>query len=283
MKTVISTTYDDKYFYFLPLVTWAWNKIGVDVICFLPKPKNMAKVSFWENTISEMITDSRHILIIRTLNKLGLKCRMEYFDTLEHKEATYAQISRLYAACLDLPLDKVLITSDCDMLVFGEYLKQYDGNIQLFGADLLEGEKMYPMCYCSATVNQWRVLMNIGNDDTFQSKLDSDLGLIEAEHFRGNYWCFDQEKLYNAISNSILPITKHKRAKYPERFASHRYDRDDAYLLERLSLDTIDYHLPRPGYEDAAFNQILTVLKYHYPKEDFTWLVNYTNEYRNLI
>ena len=37
MKTIISTTYNDNYLFFLPITIWSWNKLGVDVICFMPK------------------------------------------------------------------------------------------------------------------------------------------------------------------------------------------------------------------------------------------------------
>ena len=40
MKAILSSTYDDKYLWNLPLVTWCWNKLGIDVICFLPEPNN---------------------------------------------------------------------------------------------------------------------------------------------------------------------------------------------------------------------------------------------------
>jgi hypothetical protein len=73
------------------------------------------------------------------------------------------------------------------------------------------------------------------------------------------------------------------RAKLPERFATNRLDRDDAYLLERLNPDIIDYHLPRPGYEENNFNQIMTVLKYHYPNDNFDWLIEYREQYIKLL
>jgi hypothetical protein len=205
------------------------------------------------------------------------------FKAPEHKEATYSQCSRLYAAAIKrLPEDEVIITSDVDMGVFGEYLKQYDGNIQLFGADLLEGEKMYPMCYCSATVGQWKEFMNIG-DKTYQLCLDDMLGDIDCEHMRGNYWCADQEKLFNSITTSIIPTTKHNRAKLPERFATLRYDRDDFFILNRLNNDTVDYHMNRPGYEPQNFEIILKIFQYHYPNDGFDWMIDFTNKYKELL
>lgn len=280
MKAIISSTYDDKYLYFIPIVTWCWNKLGVDVICFMPSGQGTVKKN--GSILKGVYPDENKkiCLINETIIKNNGNITIHSFSCPEHKEATYAQCSRLYGACLDLPEDEVLITSDVDMAVFGNYLKQFDGNIQLFGADLLEGEKMYPMCYCSATVKQWRTIMNI-NGGSYQYKLDSLLGQIEADHFRGNYWCADQENLFNAINASDIQITKHNRAKLPERFATRRLDREDSYLMEREVEDIIDFHLPRPGCDH--FEKIITILEKIYPNDGFDWLRDYNLAYKQLL
>jgi hypothetical protein len=117
---------------------------------------------------------------------------------------------------------------------------------------------------------------------TYQQCLDELLGHIEADHFRGNYWGKDQEEAYNKIYLT-QELNTIPRARPGTQFASNRYDRDDAYILDRLSPDTIDFHMNRPGYEEKNFEIILTVLKYHYPNENFQWLINYTNEYKKLL
>lgn len=280
MKAIISSTYDNNYFYFLPIVTYCWNKLWVDVICFIPTGNSTVEKN---NSLLQGVYpdgNKKMYLITETIKNNNGNISINCFNAPEHKEATYSQVSRLYAACLDLPEDEVLITSDVDMAVFGDYLKQFDGNIQLFGADLLEGEKMYPMCYCSMTVKQWRNVMRI-EGRSYQQCLDDKLGKIEADHFRGNYWCADQENLFNAITTSIIPITKHKRAKLPERFATRRLDREDSYLMERDVLDIVDFHLPRPGYEH--FEKIITILEKIYPNDGFDWLRDYNEAYKKLL
>ena len=276
MKAIISSTLDDKYLFFIPLCVWAWNKIGVDVICFLPK-----------NNFNDLQT-RKYLTAIDCLHSINAKFDIHTFSAPEHKEATYAQCSRLYAACLDLPEDEVLITSDVDMAVFGDYFDKYcnDGSglskmIQIHGTDLVP-DNQYPMCYIKADVGQWRNIMDIHNK-TYQQCLDDLLGDIEAEHFRGNFWAKDQETIFNAFKERNIIRGHIKRAKEGTQFASKRYDRDDAFLLDRLSQDTIDYHMPRPGYEEKNFEQIMTVLKYHYPNEDMQWLVDYKNEYCLLL
>ena len=261
-KAVISSTYDDKYLFFLPIVTYCWNKLGVDVICFLPIEKNdkdYAKIK----------------LAMEYCN--NYKLSVYQFAAPEHKEATYAQCSRLYAACLDLPEDEILVTSDVDMAVFK--LPPHETRFTIFGYDLVPQEQ-YPMCYASASVKEWRSAFC--QERMYQQCLDNLVGVIECEHFRGNQWSLDQSELFRKLTlPRIINIVP--RARPYTQFALNRYDRDDAFLLDRLSLDTIDYHMPRPGYLEQNFNQILTVLKFHYPLDDFDWLINYREQYISLL
>ena len=116
---------------------------------------------------------------------------------------------------------------------------------------------------------------------TYQAALDSHLGHIECEGFRGNYWCYEQEVLFNKLQDANCLLIP--RSNGQNQFATKRYDRDDSFILDRLNPDTIDYHANRPGYEDENHEIILAILKYHYPHEDFAWLRNYRNEFLKLL
>src|SRR5690348_10584117 len=283
MKAILSSTYDDKYLWNLPLVTWCWNKIGIDVICFIPSMK------FKEG-------QDKIDLINKAIDGQSLKCDKYSFVSPEHKEATYAQCSRLYAACLDLPEHEILITSDVDMIPFVNLKKNIDlcinernGMMTIFGVDLVP-KGQFPICYVWGNVENWRksYKYTYGKgyyDDykvkSYQEYLDDLLGGIEADHFRGNYWCKDQEEVQSLLR--YTPKFEIPRSNGQNQFAKFRYDRDDAYLLDRLSLDTIDFHLPRPGYEEKNFNIIMQVLKFHFPNENFQWLIDYNQQYKKLL
>lgn len=269
MKAILSSTYDDKYLWNLPLVTWCWNKIGIDVICFIPSMK------FKEG-------QDKIDLINKAIDGQSLKCDKYSFVSPEHKEATYAQCSRLYAACLDLPEDEILVTSDVDMILFKKPPTGY--GMTIYGSDLVPNGQV-PICYISGTVSEWRKRFNPQNK-TYQECLDDELNELEAEHFRGNFWSRDQEIARNKILGGKFPLNHAlliPRARPNTQFASQRYDRDDAYLLDSLSLDTIDFHLPRPGYEEKNFNIIMQVLKFHFPNENFQWLIDYNEQYKKLL
>jgi len=270
MTAVISTDYNDKYLWYLPLTVWAWNKIGYDVICFVP---NMA---FKEES-------PKLDLINKICDEQMLMVKNYAFKAEEHKAATYCQVSRLLACCIDLPEQEQLVVSDIDMLFFPkDYIKPASwAIIDIYGIDLVPANQ-FPMCYLSGTVQTWRALW--GKQKTYQEYLDEIVGAIECQDFRGCQWSLDQDLIHRLITNSeTVDYVGHNRTNGQNQFSTKRYDRDDAYILERLNPDTIDFHMCRPGFEEKNFNIILTILKYHYPLDDFTWLINYTNEYKKLL
>ncbi len=267
-KAVISTTYDSKYLWFLPLTTFLWNKLGVDVICFMPEPNN------YERLI-------RLILVTNTMikNNIFPKDGFWHFKSPEHKEATYSQCLRNYAACLDLPESELLVTSDIDIAIFKipEYID--NGKFSVFGSDLVP-QGQYPQCYVTAPVKAWREAFNL-KGKTYQQAIDELLGEDECEDYRGCRWSVDQEQSFLHISKTSPNLIP--RSNGQNQWATKRYDRDDAYILDRLSPDTIDYHMNRPGFEDGNFQIILTIMKYHFPNEDFQWIIDYNEQYKKLL
>lgn len=248
----------------MPIVTWCWNKLGVDVICFAPNTD-------W---------NLRACLVFDTLVKNRMRYDWKQFDAPKDKQATYAQCSRLYAANTQSEPYDVLVTSDIDMAVFnGEYFKQKKAPFDVFGADLVP-LKQLPLCYISATVIEWRKTFT--QERGYQQCLDDLLGEIEVQNFRGNYWSKDQEEAYK----QIVPTNQfyfHNRTNGQNQFATKRIDRDDSYWEERLSPDIIDAHLWRPGYTDENFEKIIKLLTYFYPYENFEWLIDYRLKYCQLL
>jgi hypothetical protein len=255
MKAIISCTNDDNYLFLLPIISFCWSKLGVDIICF--GPKKMSKKQFFVS----MNTGGRFIA----------------FDCPPNKEITYAQCSRLFAAAIDeLPEDELLITSDADMALFR--LPKYIGDITIEGADLVP-EKQFPMCYATAPKWLWKKIMNIG-EKSVQECLDDLLGHIECENMRGNYWGKDQETLWNKAHPFAHLVN---RARPETQFASNRVDRDDTNWRSYLGPDLFDAHLWRPGYTDENFANIMELLQTQYPEENFDWVRAYRNEYIKLL
>lgn len=254
-------------------MTWCWNKLGVDVICFMPQKIHQ------KTGIEGLHKRDKVSLITNTIMEQKMKCTAAYFDASEHKEATYSQCARLYAACLDLPEDEVLITSDVDMLTF-RLPEMLEGGFSIFGSDLVP-ENQYPMCYISAKVKDWRNAFELDNK-SYQQCLDELMKDRDSVSMRSDFWALDQEIAYNKI-NLTQGIHYIPRTNGQNQFATHRLDRDDSFLLDRMNNEIYDYHANRPPYEEDNFQKILTVLKFFYPEENFQWLIDYTNAYKQLL
>ena len=137
------------------------------------------------------------------------------------------------------------------------------------------------MCYGVGQVGTWRTLIGEG---TVQEHLDKLLGDIECDNMRGNYWGKDQETLWNLLNtNDEVDYRLFNRAKPGTQFATNRLDRDDAYILERLSPDIVDYHANRPGYEPHNFQTIMAILNYYFPHEDLSWIDTYNEKFKQLL
>ncbi len=269
MKAIISTTYSDTYLYFLPIVSFCWQKLGVDTICFMPEMDNANERDKIE-------------LILNVKDKLKLNLQLPIFKAPKHKEATYAQCSRLFGACLDLPLDEVLVVGDVDMLNFK--LPPSDANgFTIWGADLVPTNQ-FPMCYISATVINWARAFGT-NGKNYQERLDELVGVIECEHFRGNQWSLDQDTAYKNIYpySEAGMVNFIPRSNGENQFALHRVDRADLHYKDRLDHDIIDAHLWRDGYTEENHFKIMELLQFMYPNENFEWLNNYRNEYLKLL
>lgn len=264
MKCIMSTTYDDKYLYFLPITTWCWNRLGVDVICFAPNPKE---------------DDLKKLLLISQYTPHG-KNVLVYFDAPENKKATYAQCSRLFGGSLDLPDDEVLIVGDIDMILFRtDFINKPSRDFfDIYGIDLVPKGQM-PMCYAVGDAYTWRRFFSKGG--TFQECLNDELGKEPSnEDTRGNLWARDQELLAKGVGELFFG---HTRSNGQNQFALNRIDREDSYWRDRLNKEVIDAHLWRPGYTDENYAKIKELLLYFYPDEDFTWLDNFTNAYKELL
>lgn len=270
MKAIISSTYDDLYLFFLPIVTFCWNKLGVDVICFMP-------------TTNDRINTVKYLTVLDCMRYQAMSYTGYLLDSPKDKEATYAQCSRLFGTGL-MNSNEQFVISDIDMIFFGKdyFNETAEGIIDIYGSDLVP-EKQFPMCYVVGEARSFSKAMGSWNKG-YQECLDDLLGGIEAEHFRGNYWGKDQETLFNRIIESEdIDFRLHKRAKEGTQFATNRLDRDDAYILERDIMGAIDFHMPRPGFEDKNFDIIFEILSKRYPEENLDWMIAYKNEYKKLL
>lgn len=263
MTAVFSVTDHPNYLFFIPITAWSWNQIGCSCVIFYP----------------ERIKDDPKFKLAQSY------CRKDTlfmpFSCPKDAEATYAQVSRLFAAVLkEIPQEEVLITTDCDMMVFGDYFERYTGLIDVFGADLLPGQEQYPICYIAASCAHWWYIMSIGHH-TYQQCLDLALAHEPANaDMRGNLWARDQELVYRMIKKSRLEVCIHPRAN-KAGFAKNRIDRDDGNWPESID-GAHDFHMFRPGHQIENFAKIMRVVRWRF-EAGYQWMETYHQEYTNLL
>jgi len=273
MKAIVSTNYDPKYIFFMPLLVKCWNKLGVEMLFLLPttkEDKNVALFEFCREWCIKVRDSEKRIFFY-------------FFEppTANH-EVTYTQVSRLFAAAdIHIPDNEILILSDSDMLVFQLPPHDPNGAFSIFGADLVPPNQ-YPICYISATAAAWRETFVKGR--RLQKCLDDELAHENCENMRGNLWGRDQEKCSEYIkpTNPVL----YNRAYEGTQFATRRVDRDNAYWLEDLmrgDRNIVDAHLWRPGYTEENSEKIIRLLEIMYPEDSFHWIREYAAAFRNLL
>lgn len=265
MTAVYSCTIDPKYDFFIPITEYCWYKLGIKslVIC----PKRMFGTRIF-NLIDEIALP---------------QTRFEGFMAREDKEATYAQISRMYASSLpNIPNEEILISGDVDMCVFKNIFENTNGVLFNLGFDLVP-ENQLPMCFTWGEAWAWDVRFEI-KGKSLQECLDQQLSHEEMINMRGCLWSRDQEIMAKAFSKYNYDSTiRIPRAREGTSFAAHRVDRDDTNWRAYLGPDLIDAHLWRPGYTDENFANIMELLQTQFPEDNFDWLRTYRNEYIKLL
>lgn len=246
---VLGVNENPKYFYFLPLVYWAWEKIGWDVILFISgsyhKAMNLvAETTKWAPCGVGLIGD--------------------------YKSETIAQVSRLYGACVT---DGLLMTSDVDMLPLSDYWHPKPGEFTTYGRDLTDYH--YPICYLAAMDYDWREIMVISKKD-YQQEISKSL------RHQKNMWTLDQDIITERLFVYQDQLTRIDRGTDPRTgYPLGRVDRSN-WRLDHKQL--IDCHLPHDILtNDASFRKVMELLHLVWPDIDFKWFATYHKEFKKLI
>lgn len=251
MRKVISlgVNSNPKYLYYIPLVAWAWRKIGWEVRTFY-----CGKMDFIEKLMPSAKYNVRECL---------------KYDP--HGTETIAQVVRLYAACVEK--DCTIMTSDADMLPLSDYWKP-NGGVTTYGRNL--SDRHYPICYIAMNDELWRKVMDIKND-LYGVHLRRDLRVQKDK------WTLDQdlvtERLLEYGKENITHIDRpiDKRTGYPVG----RVDRSN-WRLDHNQL--IDAHLPHDVLtNEQSFQKVLKLLHHVWPREDWNWFITYHKEFKKKI
>lgn len=257
---VLSVNDNPDYLYFTPLTEWAWRKFGWEPILFFA---------------GELTPMVKHVLF----DGDEPSTRAFMVGNVQYRTATIAQISRLYAGVLVQPDDYVM-TGDIDMIPLSDYWHPNFDQKTVWGFDLT-GRTEFPICYLGMKAKYWREVMRLDSDN-YSHKIKRDLDSMpnaKSEDFY-KWWGVDQQ----LITERLKPYnpTIIERGQYPNGYAYGRVDRGSWTLDHK---EYIDAHLPQQVYHrgrEKYFEQMMELLHHVWPEEDFTWVYDYTIEFRKL-
>lgn len=264
---VISTDENQDYMYHIPLTIWAWRKIGWSVMVMFVSDgpsTDLSKLVFKKHADSH---DHSGIEVINLPTIAG------------YRNATIAQISRLYAASVPF-IDSNIMTSDGDMLPLSDYWKTYD-RPTVYGFDLT-GYSEYPISYIQMSAEAWRHAMRLDQNNNIEYFIKRDLdSMPNAKSADFNKWWGVDQQL---ITQRLKPFnpTVINRGQYSNGFARGRIDRGAWSLNHKEFIDCHMHHQIHHKGNEWRFAQTMDMLRRVWPGEDFTWFVEYTKEFKQL-
>lgn len=199
-------------------------------------------------------------------------------DIQGYRSDTITQASRLYAACY---VEGYLMTGDIDLIPLSDYWYAEPNEKTVWGHDLT-GYGHYPICFVGMEAYHWREVMRLNSNDLTQL-MKRDLVANPNAHEDAQWekrWFHDQDLITQRLKPYHPTIVK--RGQYANGYAYGRVDRG-SWSLDHKQF--IDAHLPQQVYHkgrEKYFEDMMTLLHFIWPKEDFGWFYDYHMEFKRL-
>jgi hypothetical protein len=258
---ILSVNRNVDYMYFMPLTIWSWRKAGFEPLC-----------TYVGRT--DELTD----LIFKSADDVTIFKEIEGI-----REATIAQVSRLYVSCRpSLNDDDYLMLGDVDMLALGDHWINDTSKVTVYNHDLTEFTEI-PMCYVGAPVNLWRNIMKLNGSFDWNDCLKRDIenypNAKDPDFYK--WWGCDQQILTQRLNEyGKEKITFINRGQYPNGFAKGRVDRGDWHLNHDQFIDA--HLMQQVHHKEEKIDTLMQLLRYNWPDEDFAWFEKYTEEFKKL-
>lgn len=252
---VISVNENPEYIFYIPLVTWAWKKLG-----WIP--------------IVQIVNTIRTPLIIKD------EITMNFNQQAGYRSETVAQMARLYAACGNFEMNDYIMTSDVDMLPLSDYWKFDPDKITVWGHDLT-GYQHMPICYIGMKVSRWIEVMGLTSTNynhMLQRDLDSMPNAKSEDQVKR--WVVDQDLITERINAVQFEKEFIHRGVYENGYPIGRVDRS-AWTLKHDTF--IDCHMPRVLNASMEKAKLLNLILKVWPEEDFRWFDKYSEQFSSLI
>lgn len=260
---ILSCDTTPDYLFLLPIVAKSWQLQGWDVCANVES----------DNTI-DCVNDR--------MNFGDVDWFKHEVDGLE--TSSVAQIKRLYDTC-NLFQNTTVCIGDVDMFIGSDFIYKRFDLINVFGHDLTDFGHI-PMCYVTATRDQWREMMDFKEEDNQGDNIRWEVWITRMikKHGKENTWCWDQDILTGQLKeygfdriNFIHRGTDPSNSNLP-------LGRCDRYNNMHIPKGQIhDVHLMRNPMSEENTAKIIEIATMLYPNEDWSWILEYRNEFVNSI
>jgi len=206
-KVLISTNNNPNYKFYIPIVEFAWNKLGWDVVLLKTE-------------------DTKDILINSETT--------EVYDIPKEegiRSSTMAQCSRFFASDI-LDHEDLLQINDIDVIPLTNFWQPNENEFTIFGHDTT-GYGYIPIHYATAKVNKWHELMkctgNFYEDLMREINISKDAYSKEWEKYWFADWdlftkrCNEDASRFTFIERGLVHIAKDVTAK--SRIDRYDYER----------------------------------------------------------
>jgi hypothetical protein len=236
-RAIISSDLNPAYSFFLPLTAALWRHVA-----------SHRPTALLTGTCEDWRAHPQGSVALRHLREQGAD--VFWIGTVTgHRSSTVAQVSRLFAGCLDLPAEDRLLTADVDMWPLAPVFRD-DGDVTLHYGNAYAHEAVpkWPLCYVGAKASTWREIMGVGVEPIagiIQRHLDERLA---ADEDSWAAWNHDEEEFARRLV--AWPGHPERCVTVPRRGGPpvDRIDRS-AWPAAPNADGMVDAHLPRPGAE----------------------------------
>lgn len=266
---ILSVNQNPAYLFYVPLTVWCWRTFGWEPIIF-----SVGYDNHIDNLINETFAELHKEMTAEMKNLYQIK----RFDVSKYSfpSETVAQVSRLYGACV---ADGYLMTSDIDLIPLSDYWQPDFEKLTVWGRDLTDYH--YPIGYIGAPAGTWKEIMLLPHSD-YNELIQFDIERsFDKSATKQKKWVFDQDLITARINESShFPERVDRGTDKKTGYPKGRVDRSSWHLNH---VELIDAHLFHDAHiNDESFRKIMVLLKTVWPNEDWTWFVNYRNEFKKL-
>jgi hypothetical protein len=292
-KVIFSTDDNPMYYFFMPIVSKLWTKMGYHPHVFI-----VGNEKHW------LQSDSQKQLVLNTSLLMGANVTILDSEIIQKSRefdgynlSALAQVSRLCSPCWSEAEDSdYYLTSDIDMLPLNRnWLNQQDilKPIHLFYANGYDHSR-YAICYLGMNVNVWKQVINIETKNIYV-QLIKIFNELKRHSSQQEQWGYDEIFFHRQIKKfPLYPKMCHmiNRKIYknsniggdggggviPEFLPIDRLDRSNWTFNNNIG-SYVDAHCKRPGYKKDYWCEIVYLLRYLLNMQELTLFDNYYKEF----